>query len=99
MLLCSMRRPFLLLVLAFLAWASPAAAAPNVVVIETDDQTVADMAAMPRTRALIGDPGTTFTNSFVSESECCPSRATFLTGQYAHNHGVLSIGPPWGGFH
>ena len=67
-------------------------------VIETDDQTVADMAAMPRTNALIGGEGVTFANSFVSLSECCPSRATFLTGQYAHNHGVRSIGPPFGGF-
>jgi N-acetylglucosamine-6-sulfatase len=75
-----------------------AAASPNVVVIETDDQTVADLAAMPQTRALIGDAGVTFTRSFVSLSECCPSRATLLTGQYAHNHGVLSNGPPFGGF-
>ena len=29
-------------------------------------------------------------NNFVNYSLCCPSRATFLTGQYAHNHGVLS---------
>ena len=53
---------------------------------------------MPRTRALIGGEGVTFANSFVSLSECCPSRATFLTGQYAHNHGVRSIRPPFGGF-
>jgi N-acetylglucosamine-6-sulfatase len=94
-----MRRRLVLLVLALAAVPAPASAAPNVVVIETDDQTVADMAAMPRTRALIGDAGVTFTNSFVSLPECCPSRATFLTGQYAHNHGVRSIGPPFGGFH
>jgi N-acetylglucosamine-6-sulfatase len=67
-------------------------------VIETDDQRAADMAAMPRTRALIGGRGVEFANSFVSLSECCPSRATFLTGQYAHNHGVRSIRPPFGGY-
>jgi arylsulfatase A-like enzyme len=93
-----MRRLLVLLLLAVLTVPATASAAPNVVVIETDDQTAPDMAAMPRTRALIGDAGTTFANSFVSLSECCPSRATFLTGQYAHNHGVLSIGPPFGGF-
>jgi arylsulfatase A-like enzyme len=56
------------------------------------------MAAMPRTRALIGDRGVRFTRSIVSLSQCCPSRTTLLTGRYAHNHGVLSIVPPFGGF-
>jgi arylsulfatase A-like enzyme len=93
-----MRARLLALPLAWLVWAAPARAAPNVVVVETDDQTVADMAAMPQTRALIGDAGVTFDHSFVSLSECCPSRATFLTGQYAHNHRVQSTGPPFGGF-
>ena len=93
-----MRRSLVPVLLSVVMVPATASAAPNVVVIETDDQTVADMAAMPRTRALIGAEGTTFANSFVSLSECCPSRATFLTGQYAHNHGVLSIAPPLGGF-
>ena len=67
--------------------------------IETDDQTVADMAAMPRTNALIGGEGVDLRATRSSRSrECCPSRATFLTGRYAHNHGVRSIRPPFGGF-
>jgi N-acetylglucosamine-6-sulfatase len=78
--------------------ASAAAARPNVVVIETDDQTVADLASMPETQRLIGDRGVSFSNSFVSLSQCCPSRATLLTGQYAHNHGVHTTEPPFGGF-
>ena len=82
---------------AVLAAAAPTTAAPNVVVIETDDQTVADLDAMPRTRALIAAAGTTFRNSHVSLSQCCPSRATLLTGRYAHNHGVLASSPPYGG--
>lgn len=83
--------------------AVPAASAqadtrPNVVVLMTDDQTLRSMRAMPRTRALIGDRGATFANSFVSNPRCCPSRATFLTGQYSHNNGVLTNGPPIGGW-
>jgi N-acetylglucosamine-6-sulfatase len=63
---------------------------PNVILIDTDDQNVEDMAVMSRTLNLLGSRGTTFRNSFVSFPLCCPSRATHLTGQYAHNHGVLS---------
>jgi N-acetylglucosamine-6-sulfatase len=83
---------------AVLVLPAMAAAAPNVVVVETDDQTAADLASMPRTLALIGGEGVTFQQSVVSVSECCPSRATLLTGRYAHNHGVLSSWPPFGGF-
>ena len=71
---------------------------PNVVVIETDDQTVEEMRVMRNTLSLIGAQGTTFDNNFVSLSLCCPSRSTFLTGQYAHNHGVLTNSLPDGGY-
>jgi N-acetylglucosamine-6-sulfatase len=71
---------------------------PNVIVIETDDQTVEEMRVMRNTLALIGAQGTTFDNNFVTLSLCCPSRSTFLTGQYAHNHGVLTNNAPDGGF-
>jgi N-acetylglucosamine-6-sulfatase len=70
---------------------------PNFIVIMTDDETYRDMAAMPATRNLIGAAGATFTQSYVSYPLCCPSRATYLTGQYAHNHGVRSTVPPDGG--
>jgi len=78
---------------------APAAGSrPSFVVIMTDDQTYQDMAAMPQTTRLIGGAGATFTHAYVSYSLCCPSRATYLTGQYAHNHGVRSNSPPSGGF-
>jgi N-acetylglucosamine-6-sulfatase len=74
-----------------------AAGRPNIVVIMTDDQTVESMRVMPQTRDLIGAAGMTFDNSMVTYALCCPSRATFLTGQYSHNHGVRDNVPPAGG--
>src|SRR5262249_27638194 len=44
---------------------------------------------MPNVRRLLADHGVTFTNSFVTTSECCPSRASILTGEYAHDTGVI----------
>src|ERR671925_345957 len=100
-------RPFGLGALALAAVAGlallPGAAAaqsikrrPNVVVLMTDDESVSDVRHMPNVRRLLARRGTTFTNSFVSYPLCCPSRATFLTGQYAHNHGVVGNFPPGG---
>ena len=70
----------------------------NVVVVMTDDQALDTMGAMPLTRRLIGERGTSFDHAFVSFPLCCPSRATFLTGQYAHNHGVRDNAGPRGGY-
>ncbi len=71
---------------------------PNVVVVMTDDQTVESMRVMDTVDRLLVDRGVTFTNSFVSNPVCCPSRATFLTGRYSHNNGVYRNGPPHGGY-
>jgi N-acetylglucosamine-6-sulfatase len=71
---------------------------PNIIMITTDDQTVRDMIAMPKTQALIGNAGATFQHAFVSMSLCCPSRVTVQTGEYAHNHGVMGNTPPQGGY-
>jgi N-acetylglucosamine-6-sulfatase len=87
------------LALALAATSAPAQAAqPNVVVVMTDDQTVESMRVMPIVKAQLADEGATFTRSFATFPLCCPSRATFLTGQYAHNHGVRSNALPTGGF-
>jgi N-acetylglucosamine-6-sulfatase len=73
-------------------------ARPNVLVIMTDDQTVESLRVMGNVKALLADQGTTFDSSFATFSLCCPSRATFLTGEYAHNHGVMGNAPPAGGY-
>jgi len=65
----------------------------------TDDQTVEQMGALKRVRSLIGRSGTTFTHNFATFPLCCPSRATYLTGQYAHNHGVRNNWGQEGGFY
>jgi N-acetylglucosamine-6-sulfatase len=70
---------------------------PNVVVVLTDDQDVRSMRVMGDTRRLLARRGVTFTNALATTPLCCPSRATFLTGRYAHNHGVVS-NPPEGGY-
>lgn len=70
---------------------------PNIVVVMTDDQDADSVRYMSNVRALAA-MGATFRNSFTTFSQCCPSRATFLTGQYAHNHGVFGNVPPLGGY-
>ena len=70
---------------------------PNVLLLVTDDATVRDMRALSVARRQIGARGTTFTRAFSPYPLCCPARATLLTGQLAHNHGVLGNQLPWGG--
>ena len=96
-----MSRPLLslCLILAALAAVPPLASArPNVVLIMTDDQTAASLPAMPQVNSLLAGQGTLFDQAIASFPLCCPSRATNLTGQYAHNHGVLHNNPPNGGY-
>lgn len=71
---------------------------PDVVVIITDDQTLESLRVMPETQRRIGQAGVTFDQAIVSYPVCCPSRATFLTGQFSHNHGVRDNAPPLGGY-
>ena len=71
---------------------------PNVVVVMTDDQTVESLRVMTNVQRLLAGQGTSFANSFASYPLCCPSRATFITGQYAHNHAVMGNRPPMGGY-
>jgi N-acetylglucosamine-6-sulfatase len=70
-----------------------ASAKPNIVFILTDDMRKDDLKYMPKTKALLQSRGMTFENAFVSNSLCCPSRATIMRGQYSHNNGVWSNDP------
>jgi arylsulfatase A-like enzyme len=76
---------------------------PNIVVIMTDDLEQRSLDIMiknglvPNLKKHMIDKGITFSNSFVTYPLCCPSRATFLTGQYPHNHDVWHNNLPSGG--
>lgn len=71
---------------------------PSIVFILTDDQRWDTLDGMPIVRRELAARGVTFTNAFVSDPLCCPSRATILTGQYAHSTGVWQNKGPYGGF-
>jgi arylsulfatase A-like enzyme len=64
---------------------------PNILVFMTDQQrgdSVYDTRIlMPNTRKLMNN-GLAFTESYCPAPHCCPSRATFFTGQYPTQHGV-----------
>jgi arylsulfatase A-like enzyme len=70
---------------------------PNVVFVLTDDLSWDLIQYMPHVQQMQRE-GRTFTNYFVTDSLCCPSRASIFSGQYPHNHGVLTNTPPTGGF-
>ena len=62
---------------------------PNILIILTDDQRLeGTMAVLPSVTRWFGRKGATFPNAFSTTPLCCPSRATILTGRFAHNHGI-----------
>lgn len=71
---------------------------PNVIIILTDDMDNALMPYMPKTNQLIGEQGATFSNYFITTPLCCPSRASMLRGQYAHNTDILENSPGFARF-
>ncbi len=86
-------------------WKAPAVSAratpakPNIVFILADDMRKDDLKYMPKTRSLLKNRGTSFRNAFVSNALCCPSRATIMRGQYAHNTGLwTNVSGPGGGW-
>ncbi|MFI5494979.1 sulfatase [Actinoplanes sp. NPDC051859] len=77
--------------------AAAAAARPNIVLVLTDDLSMNLVRHMPQVLEL-QRRGTTFTNYTVSNSLCCPSRASMLTGKFPHGTGIYTNDGIDGGF-
>ncbi len=69
----------------------------NIVLVLSDDHRYDFMGFMPQSPAFLETPnmdrmarqGAHLANAFVSTSLCSPSRASILTGQYVHHHGIV----------
>jgi N-acetylglucosamine-6-sulfatase len=70
---------------------------PNIVVILTDDLSMNLLPYMPNVAAMQKE-GTTFSNYFVTDSLCCPSRSSIFTGEFPHNTGVYENNGRDGGY-
>lgn len=68
----------------------------NIIVLMLDDldqRSLWDMIKvekLPNFKGLFLDQSVELTEYFITNPLCCPSRATYLTGQYSHNNGVLN---------
>ncbi len=70
----------------------------NIIILLTDDQETASVRIMKTVNKQLKRKGVTMKRFYDNFPLCCPSRTTLLTGQYAHNHKVLSNTAPDGGY-
>ncbi|MCW2951432.1 MAG: sulfatase [Conexibacter sp.] len=75
----------------------PAAQQPNVVFVLTDDLDTSLVRYMPHVQEL-ARRGVSFSNYFVTDSLCCPARASIFTGRFPHNTGVFTNSGADGGW-
>src|SRR5215208_3040410 len=75
-----------------------AAELPNIIFVLTDDQFPGTENLMPALKNNITNKGVEFTNMTSTFPLCCPSRATILRGQYAHNTHIYGNSLPLGGW-
>ena len=70
---------------------------PNVLIIRSDQHNAKCLGAnghkQVKTPNLdkLASEGVNFTNAFVQSPICSPSRTSYLSGQYVHNHGVFGL--------
>lgn len=103
-----MKLPILLLFASTLSLFAAEAKRPNFLFVITDDQRWDAIASIQKERGdkarfpwlktpsldKLKSQSASFPNTFCTTSLCAPSRASFLTGQYAHNHGVANNHTP-----
>ena len=70
---------------------------PNIIFILTDDLSINLLQFMPHVLKMERN-GATFTNYFVTDSLCCPSRSSIFTGEFPHNTKVFGNLEPDGGY-
>ena len=70
---------------------------PNIVFVLTDDLSWNLIKYMPHVLGLQGR-GMTFSNYTVTDSLCCPSRASIFSGRFPHDTHIVSNTAPYGGF-
>src|SRR4051794_1928453 len=78
------------------ATAAHAPQRPNIIFVLADDLAGNLVDYMPTLQSMQRQ-GTTFSDYFVTDSLCCPSRSTTFTGEFPHNTGVFTNGGDDGG--
>lgn len=86
----------LAILLAIAAPSRDAAAAPNVLLIIADDLglqlgSYGDTTLATPNIDRIGREGVRFTNAYVTQSSCSPSRSSIFTGSYPHQNGQIGL--------
>lgn len=66
----------------------PARRTRDVLLVLLDDMRADQLSYLPLTMAVLAPQSVTFTNAYTPEPDCCPARASLLTGRYSHNTGV-----------
>ncbi len=70
---------------------------PNLLMVTVDDASWNTMRYLPHVQRLMADEGMTLRNGLAPTPICVPARASLLSGQYAHNHGAVTINGEGGG--
>lgn len=70
---------------------------PNIIFVLTDDLAWNLIKYMPNVQKMQQN-GSTFSNYYVTDSLCCPSRSSMFSGRYPHDTGVYTNGGNDGGY-